>query len=277
MQNRCKICDSNEISVVKYSEFDLIYCSHCTVHYNINIPNEEELKNYYSDEYVLERDELKPIQRYFHRIPEYIYLYSKILEYKNTGSQLLDIGCDKGFFLDFGRHFGFKVSGVEPSKRARDYTKKLGIEVVGNIDEVSTKQDVIVMLHSLEHFPDPKQILEKVSSLLNDDGLLMVRVPDFGCFWRKVFGSKWIWFQPQNHYYHYSNNSMSYLLESNNFDIINIDSCRPNNLSTIKANSLANKSLKEHFKLKPTLKSKLLIAYEYFTAYELFAIARKKQ
>ncbi len=276
MQNKCLICNSDAISKKYVSDIELLYCNNCDIHYNSKIPTQDELSSYYSEEYVLEKDELKPIQRYFHRIPEYIDLYSKILEHKNSDAKLLDIGCDKGFFLDFGRHFGFSGVGVEPSKRAREYANKLGLNVVRSIDEVQSKQDIIVLWHSLEHFPEPHSILQKVNSLLNSDGILLVRVPDFGCFWRKIFSKRWIWFQPQNHYFHYSKKSLTNLLESNDFEIICLNSSRPNNIRTLRANSLANNSLKKHFNLKPTLKSRILIAYEYFTAYELFAIAKKK-
>ncbi len=275
--NECRICKSKKTEIVNLSGYYLIHCFECDITYNKDIDKEEKIKEYYSEKYVLEKNELKPIQRYFHRLSELIKLMAVIGNLKQAPAKLLDVGCDKGFFIDFARHFGYEVAGVELSNSAREYTKKLNLNVYENLDSVNSKFDIVVMWHSLEHFPDPQDGLKMIYELLNDDGLLFIRVPDFNCFWRKVFKSKWIWFQPNSHYFHFSIKSLKQTLELNGFESVEIKSSRPNNCITLTSNLIANKTMKKYFGLKPTLKSYIYILYEYLTGHEIFAIIKKTQ
>jgi hypothetical protein len=111
---------------------------------------------------------------------------------------------------------------------------------------------------------------------LNHKGIIAIRVPDYGCFWRKLFGDKWIWFQPQNHYFHYTETALNQLLQLVGFEVIQIQSQRPNNNLTDKAYSLALMTFKKYWGDTISLRKKLARIYENITGIELCAIAVKK-
>ncbi len=274
--NECKICLAINLSEFKIGSTVLLECSNCKVVFNKEVEHSNKINEYYKDKYVLDKNQLLPLQRYYHRMPEFIKLLSFVRKYKSAPASLLDIGCDKGFFLEFARHFDYDVFGVELSENARNYAKGLGLNVYENLDCVDRKFDLIVMWHSLEHFPDPKQGLMQIKKLLNDDGILLIRVPNFNNIWRKIFKQRWIWFQPLSHYFHFTEKSLHNLLELSGMTPLYLKSGRPNNCITYFSNYISKKSFKKYFGLKPTIKSYVYTIYEYITGIEIFAIGQKK-
>jgi 2-polyprenyl-3-methyl-5-hydroxy-6-metoxy-1,4-benzoquinol methylase len=147
-----------------------------------------ETDHYYKYTYFMgEFNEIANIERMRHfRYPERVWLINVIQATKPAPADLLDIGCDKGFFIDDARRYGYNVHGVEPSERARAYCGKIGLRVVESIDEVSGNYDVVTMQHSLEHFSQPLIGLTAAYNCLRPGGIIIVRVPDFSSMWRKL-------------------------------------------------------------------------------------------
>ena len=111
---------------------------------------------------------------------------------ENTNSlprrgQFLEVGCGKGIFLSkFKERFPeWSISALEPSKNARKFLEKKhrSLKVHGGtletFDSDGVKFDLIAALGVLEHIPSPKDFIELISLLLNDNGLAFVMVPNF--------------------------------------------------------------------------------------------------
>ncbi|NDF29742.1 MAG: methyltransferase domain-containing protein [Nitrososphaeria archaeon] len=91
------------------------------------------------------------------RIPEMHWLISQLdANGVHSGSSILDIGCDKGYFLDQCRRFGYIVQGVEPSESARAYCNQAGLDVKPHLQDISEHCDAITLWHVLEHFTNPQ-------------------------------------------------------------------------------------------------------------------------
>lgn len=276
MIEKCILCSSEDTEAFSLGKTKLLHCKFCDITYNQQIPDNSELEKYYSNTYVLEKNELKPIQRFMHRLPESVSLISKISKYKPSPQSILDIGCDKGFFIDFARHFGYKACGVELSASARAYCEKLDLKVYDNLEKVDEKFDIVVMWHSFEHFNEPKQALENIKKRMKDDARLFIRVPNFSTVWRKIFRSRWVWFQPDNHYYHYSPRSLRFILENSGFALEELSTGNPNNMTTLMSNCISNRSVSSNFNIKLSIKQNVLSIYELIAASEIFAICRIK-
>jgi len=100
------------------------------------------------------------------------------------GGDFLDIGTGSGVFLTavkkrFGTRANLYAQDVSAVARGK-LMAALPIErfYVGNLTEIDQQFDVISMIHVLEHVPEPLRLLEQVSRLLKNDGVLVVQVPD---------------------------------------------------------------------------------------------------
>ena len=92
-----------------------------------------------------------------------------------------------------------------------------GLEIVcGSVDDLLRQGrafEAITMYHSLEHMPDPRRTLESVAKLLTPGGELLIVVPNFNSFERKMYGSRWPWLDVPIHLYHFGPASLARLVE----------------------------------------------------------------
>lgn len=100
----------------------------------------------------------------------------------STG-RLLDIGCGNGVLLAaFARAMaGWDLAGHDLDNRnlaALQAIPGFSELLTGSLDRVRGSFDLVSMIHSLEHFPDPATALSEARRLLAPDGLLLVQVPD---------------------------------------------------------------------------------------------------
>jgi 2-polyprenyl-3-methyl-5-hydroxy-6-metoxy-1,4-benzoquinol methylase len=111
-------------------------------------------------------------------------ILDNVHEYIPDGGDFLDVGTGSGVFLRavnkrFGARARLNAQDITAAARER-LSADLPIECfyAGDLSKINRKFDVISMVHVLEHAPSPLQILEQVSRLLKDDGVLLVQVPD---------------------------------------------------------------------------------------------------
>jgi SAM-dependent methyltransferase len=257
----CILCDSTNCQ----SGPKLIRCNQCGSAFSTSMPS----ASYYEDQYSITRNSINETEhRRLFRLPEQIRWLRRIKEISPTGSTLLDIGCDKGYFLDEARRHGYGVLGIEPSRTARSYCEQIGLNILSELAMVTTTFDVITMWHSLEHFADPNETICAASKLLNKGGHLFIRVPDYSCLWRKLTGERWIWYQPRNHYVHYSPNGLKSLLTRHGLRPVTIQSQRPNTFLTNVSFSVASACFGRR-----TLKKTIGRFYEQIVGVEIFCIA----
>lgn len=97
--------------------------------------------------------------------------------------RVIDIGCGNGVLLAaFARAMtGWDLAGHDLN--GRNVTALQAIPgftglLTEPLDRVRGHFDVVSMIHSLEHFPDPAMALAEARRLLTPDGVLLVQVPD---------------------------------------------------------------------------------------------------
>jgi len=227
----CKICSSTDIIKINYDGIGLLKCTNCDITYLENFPDNKDLESLYSNDYTIStKNSDTELRRTVQQIENY-YIFNLINKYKSNSETIVDIGCDKGFFIDEARRNKFKVFGVELNNNAKLYCQNIGLEIKNSIEEFNQKFDIITMNHSLEHFPNPDEYLQKLKNYGSENALLVIRVPAFDSLFSKIMKKNWIWFQPENHYFHYSLKSLKYLLEKNNFEVMEISHRNPSKVS----------------------------------------------
>lgn len=163
--------------------YDVVQCQKCGFTFADGIPSQADFDKYYaamskyefnyqgglvSDEYA----------SYFTKIFSFLSPY---LPDKNT--KVLDVGCSTGGLLSVFKSNGYsRLLGIDPSLECSRAAKELyGIEVsVSTIYDFSSteKFDLIILSAVLEHLADFDYSMRKIWSLLNENGLLFVAVPD---------------------------------------------------------------------------------------------------
>src|SRR3990167_8575173 len=170
----CPLCKKNKDNLIlvhqklRYSFPAAIYkCMKCEYVFLFPRMNEEEVNNFYKNEYTEQyQTPVLPIRFDMDR-PEALTRLNRVLLYGKGASSLLEIGAGSGAFLfaAMARACFKKVVGVEPNKEAYLYIKKKNISVYESLDEVEYKKfDLIVLFHVLEHFLDPVSFLRKLKS-----------------------------------------------------------------------------------------------------------------
>jgi SAM-dependent methyltransferase len=107
-----------------------------------------------------------------------------------SGSKVLDIGCGNGAYLAIFKKFGFECYGGEPSPKAAAIARRRGFQVVEEAWETFFKEefDVILLRHTLEHLPYPKETLQNCRRLIKRTGRMVITVPSFSSLSFFLFG-----------------------------------------------------------------------------------------
>lgn len=139
------------------------------------------------------------------------------------GGRLLDVGCGNGAFLEWYSKHGWRVYGVEPSERAYSICRQKGLEVFhGELDQAGYPPDyfdVVSLVHVLEHTTRPLAVLTEVRRVLKPNGLVLVGVPNFGCYDRKLLSESWWPLEAPRHIYHFDVKTLCTMLRRSGFRI----------------------------------------------------------
>lgn len=107
-------------------------------------------------------------------------------KFSSEKGKLLDVGCGFGFFLKEARNHGWSTYGIDVSNVAVDYAKStLGLENVVRGDFLQStfaegEFQAVTLWNALEHLPSPQAFLAEAHRVLEDDGVILIRVPNLG-------------------------------------------------------------------------------------------------
>ena len=165
----CPICIKSkfrhEIKTIDFTKsketFSIVSCETCGFLFTNPRPSPENIGEYYdSSSYISHTNNKKGLfNTLYHIIRKHTVKKKRILLEKiTTGRNHLDIGCGTGDFLNECKKNEFIVSGVEPSKKAREQARKnFNLKVYDNLFSKELEKeyfDSISMWHVLEHVHD---------------------------------------------------------------------------------------------------------------------------
>ena len=176
--NRCYLCDSANLhnrkgSVRDNKELKVLECANCGL---VFLNSFEHIRTgFYENSGMFQgkvdisaylKQTSTDDERRFKQFSEFI-----------TNKSILDFGCGCAGFLMQAKKLASTCCGVEPNKSFQEHYNKIDIQVFPNIDSIDKIFDIIFMFHVLEHIEDPINLLQKLKSLLNANGRLIVKVP----------------------------------------------------------------------------------------------------
>lgn len=135
--------------------------------------------------------------------------------------KLLDVGCGNGAFLKaFGTHYpGWQMNGLELDDRNRRVIEMIpGVDSlhVGRVESLKKLFDLIVLIHSLEHIPNPICFFKSITKRLNPGGLLLIEVPNLETSPFDILIA--------DHCTHFTENILKWVVESSGLQTVTITS-----------------------------------------------------
>lgn len=204
--------------LVSGEEFQLLYDAEFDMLHTNPRPAEEDLGKYYASEnYISHTDEKKGVISFLYQTVKGYALKNKInLVHKlNKGSgKLLDIGAGTGDFLVVAKNKGWEIAGVEVNKKARILAKEKSVPLKSRIEDFTDQKfDVITMWHVLEHISNYKEVLQTCQSLLNENGVLVIAVPNYKSYDAQYYKNNWAAYDVPRHLWHFSRQSLPKILK----------------------------------------------------------------
>ena len=209
-------------SVVRCRRCDLTYTSprppstrgiyESDAYFQSGAPAEHGYASYADDSAVLE--------------PYFLKLVSQLSRRRRSGC-LLEVGSAAGFFLRHARQQGFDVTGIELSPgAARQAAERFGLPMItGTLEDAAVDRDsmdVIVLLQTIEHVPDPAATLTRLLELMRPGALLLMTTPNQSSWLARVSRSHWFEYKPPEHLYFFSPRTLRQLLQRAGFCDIEI-------------------------------------------------------
>jgi 2-polyprenyl-3-methyl-5-hydroxy-6-metoxy-1,4-benzoquinol methylase len=231
VQKSCLICSSSDCSTLKAFDvatnnyFTYISCKKCDVAYLSEIP--DNYAQYYGNNYysfnasngVTQQLKYKRDVAVFSgkgfigRLmallqPNHNLFALKRLHIQQIDS-LLDVGCGVGNEIHVLKSLGYNnVFGVDPYIKEDVYVNKGLLVKKQEVFEVKQQFKFVTMHHSFEHVIQPLEVLKKISSLLEDNGKIMIRIPVAASYAFEKYGNSWVQFDAPRHTFLHTEKSM---------------------------------------------------------------------
>ena len=232
---KCPACGNEELAefgVVKdhsvsKEEFQLVKCPSCGLRITQDQPDIDSIGPYYaSEDYISHSDTKKGVvNSLYHKVRNHMLTQKQRLveKYSSRGS-LLDIGTGTGYFINHMKLAGWDVLGLEPDEGARAHAlKEFGL-TVQDIDTMGSLEsgayDAITMWHVMEHVHNLNEHVAELQRLLDDDGVLVIAVPNPLSADANHYGKYWAAYDVPRHLWHFSPKSMVSLLANHGFEVV---------------------------------------------------------
>ncbi|WP_108425117.1 class I SAM-dependent methyltransferase [Flagellimonas amoyensis] len=193
----------------------------------VTSPQPENSAAYYeSEDYISHTDSKKSFTDKLYQAVKQKNLRNKIQLVDNQEiklKSLLDIGAGTGDFLVLVKSKGYEVAGVEPNEGARQLALQKGVALEPKLDRFSgTKFQTITLWHVLEHLPNLQDQINDITSLLEEEGTLIIAVPNFRSFDAKHYGTYWAGYDVPRHLWHFSKTSITKLFDPHGMEVVSI-------------------------------------------------------
>lgn len=237
----CPNCSSDSVKILRpfffNKDFELYTCKNCDLSFKDNTKTDKEFDLKDGDYYLKKKVGDKVNERYKRhfskRAKNHLDYIEKFIsnEFIKTA---LDVGCGAGIFMKHLETKGWLVEGIEPDPHMFDYAKnKLNLDVHKKLFsewQAKRKFGLIYLSHILDDLPNLKEVLSKIRSSLEEDGLLFIEVPNLSSKFRINFEKE---AELMAGKYFFSINSLKDTLERSGFKILNVKTFRLVHLNSI--------------------------------------------
>jgi 2-polyprenyl-3-methyl-5-hydroxy-6-metoxy-1,4-benzoquinol methylase len=214
---KCPVCNKED-TVKLFSKEGRIFvqCKEDRLVYINPQPEREELQevyNTYGKEIFVLPESIAAIWNY----PDY---RKRFLDFRKT-NRLLEIGAAAGGFLVWCRKDGWDTYGVELSCPSSQFARdQQGLNVTtGPLLDAKYPDnffDVVVAWQTLEHIPNPREVVEEVWRILRPGGFWVLSVPRWKGLSTRLLGKKYR-YVGRDHLFYFSRENMARMLSNVGF------------------------------------------------------------
>ncbi len=205
-------------------------------------PTQEFLNDFYSKMYYqnpqgtyqVEYTPLEHKQRMLRIELLEIFINANAVDLLKPIKNFLDVGCGEGYVLSHFKNCGWSITGLDFSTHGAR-TKNPEVEAfiqqgdvyqsIEKLNASALKFEVVYLGNILEHVLDPAGLIDSLYSLLEDDGLLCITVPnDFSHLQNFLIESGQIsipyWLAYPDHLNYFTLESLTRLLEDRQLPVV---------------------------------------------------------
>lgn len=144
--------------------------------------------------------------------------------YPNKG-KIVEVGGGLGFLLSTFKNEGWDVLAVEPWLEACRYAEaEFGIEAIpSTLEDASLPNDsadAVIMLHVIEHVPDPVGTLSEIHRILKPGGHAIIETPRYDTVWFKLLGRRERSVSCDGHIYFFTSQSLQQTAEKAGLELV---------------------------------------------------------
>jgi 2-polyprenyl-3-methyl-5-hydroxy-6-metoxy-1,4-benzoquinol methylase len=138
------------------------------------------------------------------------------------GGRVLDVGCGNGWCLDTYKRLGWQTYGTEMGPDSAKLAQEAGHNVfLGELKDArypDNSFDVLTLWDALEHIHNPAETIAELNRVCRPGGWIYIYVPNYGSGYARRFRDRWFMFTAPLHYYHYTAESLTLLLNKEGFN-----------------------------------------------------------
>ncbi len=225
----CDLCGGTNLTEIDrvpdrypgaHEMFSLVRCSQCSLVFVNPRPAKAEIGKYYGNEY----PSFKPARGLFLRIKKYLMKREvrEIAQHFNKKEiSIFEVGMGSGEDLALLRDYGgFTVAGMDVNPAAvHAAQQQFNLEShSGELEELkmpSDSYDVVRAKYVASHVHSPKLLFREIHRIVKPQGIVMLWIPNFNSWARKLFGSYWEGQDPPRHLFDFTPETIGrYLIET---------------------------------------------------------------
>lgn len=207
----CIFASTKSLRIYKKDRYGIInpvcICLNCGTFRANPIPPEDINNDFYASDLYQEIYSGEYLENHFRKRIKAkeinnIYQILKPFLKKEKDSKIVEIGCGGGWNLEPFQREGFKnLIGYKPGQESREIgIRELGLDLregfISDVINTGEKYDLIILNHLIEHLYDPIKILKELKSILQDDGIIYLGLPNMQYLGHGQIQNAHIWYFP---------------------------------------------------------------------------------
>lgn len=230
---KCRVClKSENVNTVAKKQspctlevYSLYYCDLCQSYFFDLNQHKVNLVDVYNEDFTNYTNQFHFSKHWDNQVE---LIESILLSRENSLNKskinVLDIGCRTGDFLNHFDKSKYSLFGVELNKHNAEIARTRGINIYSDYVEnilFNEKFDIVTCYAVLEHLEYPSSVIEKLASLVNPNGVMVILIPTIECKIRKELdknGIHWHMYSPPQHLNFFSRKFLDEIMALNQLE-----------------------------------------------------------